>query len=191
MFRQIGLPPTNEPIRLAIRRVRWFRAAFRSYVEALGKEIGCRFEVDEPRLTSVFVRWLRAIDHQKPRDRSRRRAFLEFASSLMLSELTRTMPITLIARSSGGTSDGPAEVWPEGYACTAFCLAVHATAMQQEFAAATHLQQKFGEPDFWWTFKENAEDDPRLTAGFLQAILGNEPNWNMPGDFGARRTQVH
>ena len=34
------LPLTNEPLRIAVRRLRWFRAAFHRHAEAYGRDLG-------------------------------------------------------------------------------------------------------------------------------------------------------
>lgn len=88
-----ALPPTNEPLRVAVQRMRWFRAAFQTYVNALGDHIGCDFLIDEAKLAAIFVRWLRALEVQRPKDRKDRQAFFEFAAGLMLRELTADMPL--------------------------------------------------------------------------------------------------
>ncbi|MFN3844630.1 MAG: hypothetical protein ACK4RZ_02270, partial [Paracoccaceae bacterium] len=89
-----ALPASNEPLRIAVRRLRWFKLAFQRHAEAQGRDLGCRFEVDEAKLASIFVRWLAAIELQKPSDKSQRREFFEFAASLMLRELIADMPLT-------------------------------------------------------------------------------------------------
>ena len=48
-----SLPPTNEPLRIAVRRMRWFRAAFEAYIEAVGARIGCTYTIDEAKLDQV------------------------------------------------------------------------------------------------------------------------------------------
>jgi len=135
-----ALPPTNEPLRVAVRRMRWFRAAFRTYVDALGDHIGCDFLIDEAKLAAIFVRWLRALEVQRPKDRKDRQAFFEFAAGLMLRELTADMPLRAETPPTRTHADSAAAFWPEGY-------------------------------------------DPRVSAGFLQMLLGHQPNWSMPDVF--------
>jgi len=181
-----ALPPTNEPLRMAVRRMRWFRQAFRAHVEATGQEIGCAFAIDEAKLGGIFVRWLRAVQEQKPADRAERRAFFEFAASLMLRELTAEMPLTVTAPPAGVPADSAAAFWPEGYACVMFCLTVHAAAMAQEYDAAPDVAPAVEDLRHWWSFRENAGEDSRFSAGFLQMLLGKTPNWSMPDVFRER-----
>jgi len=181
-----AMPATNEPLRIAVRRLRWFRAAFQRYVDAYGRDLGCEFEIDDAKVAGIFVRWLQAVETQKPADKAERRAFFEFAAGLMLRELTSDMPIK--AKGAPGLADpeSAAAFWPEGYACTMFCLSVHAATIEQEFHAATDLAPAIDDLRHWWSFRENAGRDASFSAGFLQMLLGHQPNWAMPDVFRAR-----
>lgn len=185
----LRLPPTNEPLRVAVRRLRWFRAAFAACVEATGRDCGCTFEIDQTRLTEAFVAWLRAVDRQKPANRAERRAFFEFAAALMLRELTAAMPLRATAAPLRAAESSPAAFWPEGYACTLFCLTVFSAAAEQEFHDRPPLDRAFDDLRHWWSFRENATRDPAFAAGFLQLVLGHAPNWVMPDVFRERLRQ--
>lgn len=179
------LPPTNEPMRVAVRRMRWLRAAFEAYLESIGTALGCDFELDSTKLGTAFVRWLRGVRHQKPANKAERRAFFDFAASLMAKELVANMPIRAHGPPSLVEPDSPAAFWPEGYACTMFCLTVLSAIVDQEFSEQSNISPKVGELDFWWSYRENAIEDPRLSAGFFQAILGHQPDWTWPDLFRA------
>ena len=180
------LPPTNEPLRIAVRRLRWFRAAFEGYVTATGLRIGCTYKIDDARLAAIFVKWLRAVERQKPANPQDRHDFFEFAAGLMLRELTADMPITATAPPIRADAASAAAFWPEGYACTMFCLTVHSAAMQQEFHDHPALSPAIDDLRHWWSFRENARMDAAFSAGFLQTLLGHQPNWMMPDVFRAR-----
>lgn len=180
------LPPTNEPLRIAVRRLRWFKSAFAAYAETMGRDLGCRFQVDDTKLAAAFLRWLEAIERQKPSDKSQRRDFFEFAAALMLRELTADMPLSAQGAPTRAKAESAAAFWPEGYCCTLFCLSVHAAAMQQEFHEATDLDPAFEDLRHWWSFKENTMQDAGFSSGFLQMLLGHEPNWMMPDVFRLR-----
>ncbi len=62
-----SLPPTNEPLRIAVRGMRWFRAAFEDYVAAVGQRIGGNYKIDKAKLAAIFVRWLRAVERSSGR----------------------------------------------------------------------------------------------------------------------------
>ena len=181
-----AIPATNEPLRIAVRRLRWFKQAFLRHVEVIGRDLGCTFEVDEARLAAVFVRWLEAIEQQKPADKTQRRAFFEFAAGLMLRELVSDMPLKATSPASLAKPDSAAAFWPEGYCCTMFCMSVHAAAMAQEFQANTEVDASFDDLRHWWAFRENARQDAGFSAGFLQMVLGNRPNWMFPDVFRER-----
>jgi hypothetical protein len=184
-----ALPPTNEPLRIAVRRLRWFRSAFEAYMAAIGARIGCTYRIDDSKLAGIFVRWLRAVELQKPVGANDRHDFFEFAAGLMLRELTGDMPITATASPTKVDPDSAAAFWPEGYACTMFCLTVHSAAMQQEFQDRPGLSPEIDDLRHWWSFRENARMDAAFSAGFLQMLLGHQPNWMMPDVFRARLGQ--
>lgn len=181
-----ALPATNEPLRIAVRRFRWFKSAFQRHTDVMAAELGCKFEVDEQKLAVAFTRWLDAIEIQRPSDKSQRRAFFEFAAALMMRELTADMPVKATGTPSLAQPRSAAAFWPEGYCCTLFCLAVHAAATAQEFHAETTIDPAIDDLRHWWSFKENTMEDASFSAGFLQMILGSQPNWLMPDVFRAR-----
>lgn len=188
-FHPEAIPASNEPLRIAVRRLRWFKQAFLRHAEAYGRDLGCTFEVDEAKLASAFLRWLEAIERQKPADKSQRRAFFEFAAALMLRELVADMPLNVVGPATLAKPDSAAAFWPEGYCCTMFCVSIHAAAMEQEFHAATEVDPAIDDLRHWWSFRENVRQDASFSAGFLQMVLGNQPNWMMPDVFRARLAQ--
>lgn len=181
-----AIPATNEPLRIAVRRLRWFKQAFQRHVEAYGRDLGCTFEIDDAKLAAVFVRWLDAIDKQSPSDKTQRRDFFEFAAALMLRELTADMPVAATTPPILAKPDSAAAFWPEGYCCTMFCLSVHSAAMAQEFHAETKVNPVIDDLRHWWSFRENSREDASFSSGFLQMILGRQPNWMLPDVFSAR-----
>lgn len=183
-----AIPATNEPLRIAVRRLRWFKQAFQRHAEAYGRDLGCTFEIDDAKLASNFVRWLESIDAQKPSDKTQRRAFFEFAAALMLRELAADMPVRARTPPTRAGAETAAAFWPEGYLCTMFCLSVHAAAMAQEFDAQTEIDPAIDDLRHWWSFRSNAGQDASFSAGFLQMLLGHQPNWIMPDIFRARLT---
>lgn len=181
-----SFPPTNEPLRIAVRRLRWFKVAFQSFADLTGREIGCDFEINDVKLAAAFMRWLNAIEAQKPADKSKRKDFFEFAATLMLRELTADMPLKAKAPATIADASSAAAFWPEGYCCTMFCLSVHSAAMGQEFHAKTVVDPAIDDLRHWWSFKENTLHDAGFSSGFLQMLLGHQPNWMMPDVFRAR-----
>ena len=177
------LPPTNEPLRIAVRRMRWFKAAFQKYVDAAAVQLGCSFTIDQAMLADNFVKWLRAVDQQKPADKSARKDYFEFAAGLMLRELTDSMPLKVSGAPTRVPAESAAAFWPEGYVCTLFCLTVHAAAMEQEFRHRPDLAPEINDLRQWWSFRENVADDASFSVGFLQMLLGRQPDWAMPGIF--------
>ena len=180
------LPATNEPLRIAVRRMRWFKQAFQRFVEVTARDLGCTIEIDDVKLAAAFMRWLNSVEIQRPADKSERKAFFEFASALVLRELTADMPLKAAGPATRAAADSAAAFWPEGYCCTLFCLSVHAAAIEQEFNDQTVLDPAIDDLRHWWSFRENTAQDASFSSGFLQMLLGHQPNWVMPDVFRAR-----
>ena len=183
VFLRADLPPTNEPLRIAARRLRWFRAAFARVVGRVGEELGCAFEIDGSKLTQIFIRWLEALDRQRPVPKEERAAFLEFASSLAFRELISDLPIRTGGSPVRAKREMPGGFWPEAYACMIFCLTVHSATLEQEYHVATIIDPQVGDLRSWWSFRENAQEDHSFSAGFFQKLLCHEPNWFVPEQF--------
>lgn len=181
-----GLPLTNEPIRVAVRRLHWFRRAFADHVRMAGNEIGCAFDLDQAALTGAFVRWLRAIEIQNPKSEQERKEFFVFAAGLMLRELNRTMPVSARAAPQLAAPDSAAAFWPEGYVCTMFWVKLLTAAIEQEFHQNPEIADAFNDLRHWWSYRENVARDSSFAAGFLQLLMGQEPNWMMPDVFRLR-----
>lgn len=181
-----AFPRTNEPLRIAVRRLRWFTTAFHRHVEAFGADIGCRFEIDDSRLAGIFVRWLRTVEKQKPSDKTARKEYFDFAAAIMLRELTADMPLRATMAPTKAAPDSAAAFWPEGYVAVLFCLSVHAAAAREEFRVEPEPSAAIEDLRHWWSLKENARQNASFSAGFLQMLLGHQPNWAMPDVFRAR-----
>ena len=182
----LPLPATTEPLRIAIRRLRWFRQAFARQLDQLGAETGLTFTLDDRRLAQIFVNWLRQIEVQKPRDPAARRAYFDFVSALMLRDLLREMPLTVGPLPQGADTGRAEYFWPEGFACTIFCLNVRAAVLEQEFNADSTLTPDFFDLRQWWSFRENVGGDANSAMGFFDVFTGNNPDWLMPDSFRRR-----
>ena len=177
------LPKTNKPMRIAARQVHWLQTAFKQYLEIVGEDIGCTFTLDSAKLSTCFVRWLRAISAQNPRDRAMRREYFGFAAGIMLRELVTDMPVATGGKPEKISSDAAAYFWPEGVACTMFCLAVLYAVEHEEFKITKKDHAGIRDLRFWWSFKENCGNDPNLAVAFFEELIGCEPDWILPGVF--------
>ncbi len=182
----LPLPATSEPLRVAIRRLRWYREAFARQLDELSADYGLRFTVDDRRLAQIFVDWLREMEAQKPAESAQRRAYFDFVSALMLRNLLRDMPLKAGPLPQGADANRAEYFWPEGFACTVFCLNIRAAVLEQEFHAETSLTPDFFSLRQWWSFRENAKSDPNAAMGFFDVFTGNNPEWQMPDSFRQR-----
>lgn len=127
------LPASNKPLRIVVRQLHWFWAAFEANARACGEAMGCNLIIDEQKLANVFVRGLNAIETQRPQSAKEREEFFDFVPSLVLRELIADLPLSAASKPVTVDPGSAAEFWPEGYVCTMFCLAVHAKALDEEF----------------------------------------------------------
>jgi hypothetical protein len=178
-----ALPQTNKPLRIAVRQAHWLQVAFKKYFEVAGEDIGCVFQVDTAILTKCFVRWLRAVAMQNPKDRGLRKEYFNFAAGLMLRELVADMPAKPINRPTKISDTSPASFWPEGVVCTMFCLAILNAVETEEFRVDKRDNTDIQDLRFWWSFKENCKQNPSYAIAFFKQLYGVEPNWILPSVF--------
>lgn len=172
-----------EPLRIAVRRLRWFRRSFRTQVRAVEAETGLRFEIDETRLGRVFVAWLRGIEAQRPPPGQARRPFFDFAAGLMLRELLALTPLRIVAQPAAADQARPEYFWPEGFVCTIYCLEVRAAVLRQEFDETASVAPEFFNIRSWWSYRENIREDRDAAIAFLDYFTGVDPDWRMPAVF--------
>jgi hypothetical protein len=182
----VALPKTNKPLRIAARQAHWLQVAFKQYLDIVGQDIGCAFTLDTAKLSACFVRWLRAIGAQNPRDRSLRREYFGFSAGLMLRELVQGMPVAAVGKPQNIPDDAPAAYWPEGVACAMFCLAVLHAVEAEEFKAKAQTKTDMRDLRFWWSFKENAAANADYAVAFFDTLIGVEPDWFLPATFHGR-----
>ena len=84
-----------------------------------------------------------------------------------MRELTADMPLSCATPSTRTEANSAAAFWPEGDACTMFGPTLGSAAMQP-------------------AFKENLRMEASFPVGFLQTLLGHQPNLMMPDGFRAR-----
>lgn len=180
------LPATTEPLRVAIRRLRWFRAALGQHLDELTQEIGVAFTVDDRKLAAIFVGWLREIEMQRPGDKAARRVYFDHVAALMLRDLLRDMPLKAGPLPPEADRGRAEYFWPEGYALTLFCLNVRSAVLEQEFDATTTTTPEFFSIRQWWSFRENVGEDANTAIGFFDVFTGQNPDWTMPDSFRRR-----
>lgn len=182
-FPSITLPASADPIRAAVRRMRWFRAAFGTVVQRVGQDIGADIQVDEPALARCFVTWLRRVEQLNPHDPQARRAFFDHAAGLMLRELIAANPCRVMTPPDPGDPQDPARFWPEGFCYTIYCMNVRAAAVQQEYGENAVLAPEFHDLRTWWSFRENVADEGATAVAFFKLFIGAAPDWQMPDSF--------
>lgn len=178
-FRSLG----SRPVRQAVRRLRWFKSSFESQVESVSADTGIIFDIDHQNLTRCFLQWLQSFEAQKPANRRDRHAYVGFAAGLMLRQLMTSKPLMVKSAPSDANLEEPAYFWPEGYVYVVYCLNVRQAVLKQEFDEDVSPAPEFSEIRTWWSFRENASDDPSTTIPFLDLFAGDDPDWVMPQIF--------
>ena len=182
-FLTVRLPDSPDPIRVAVRRMRWFRASFAAVVDRIGHEIGATIETDETALAKCFVSWLRKVEHINPHSEKIRRGFFDHAAGLMLRELINAQPCRIVSPPTEADPADPAHFWPEGYCYTIYCMNVRAAAIQQEYGETASAGEKIHDLRTWWSFRENATKNSATAVAFFKLFAGGTPNWQMPDSF--------
>lgn len=179
----------NAPIRKSARRLRWFKETLHRQVDALTKQTGIDYSVDDNKVRALFLRWLDAFEAQKPAELDDKSDFVDFASGLMLRELINSKPVSVTSLPPNANQDNPAYYWPEGYLYVVLCLNIRAAVFELDFDIEKHVSPNMEDLRTWRSFKENVEiEDPNLAIGFFDLFAGSEPNWTMPSIFSARKT---
>lgn len=172
-------------LRHRLRRLRWFRATFRSSAAMVTSHFGLRFDIDETKLTKVFLDWIEIMETQKDFARVDRADFIVFAAGLVLRELIRQGPARVAGETAALPDADPALVeiarfWPEGFLYTNYCVSAISAVCEQEYGTAPTLDACVDDLRTWWSYRENATEMPSYAVAFLDRFLGSEPNWVMP-----------
>lgn len=178
-FRSLG----DNPVRRAVRRLRWFKSSFESQVNSVSADTGIEFAINNQRLTHCFLQWLHGFEAQKPGDRGDRHAYVGFAAGLMLEQLVECKPLIVERLPDDADMKQPAYFWPEGYVYVVYCLNVRRAVLKQEFDEEASIAPEFSEIRTWWSFRENVADDLSMTIPFLDLFAGQDPDWTMPQIF--------
>jgi hypothetical protein len=176
-------------LRHRLRRLRWFRMTFRSHARLVASTYGLRFEIDDAKLTRAFLDWVETMETKKDFAKVDRADFVIFAAGLVLRELIRQEPATVVQRglSAPAVANDPemadiVDFWPEGFLYTNFCVSAIAAVYEQEFGEAPAVDKCADDLRTWWSYRENASEMPAYAVAFLDRFLGAEPNWLLPDD---------
>jgi len=177
-----------------LRRLRWFRATFRSNAKAVAGTYGLRYEIDDARLTRAFLDWIEIVETEKRFAAVDRADFIIFAAGLALRELIRQNPARAAdAQPRPEQPDKEAEMaeivrfWPEGFLYTNYCVSAIVALHEQEFGRAPAIDKCARDLRTWWSYRENATEMPAYAVAFLDRFLGAEPNWIVPDSAGSRQ----
>lgn len=171
-------------LRHRLRQLRWFRATFRGNARAVTAHYGVGFEIDEAKLTRVFLDWVEMIEAHKDFARVDRADFIVFSAGLALKELIRQAPVRVspdgeAVRESAANAE-IVRFWPEGFVYTNYCVCAIAALFEQEFGRAPRLDRCADDLRTWWSYRENTREMPASAIAFLDRFLGAEPNWVAP-----------
>ncbi|WP_378941778.1 hypothetical protein [Mesorhizobium sp. ANAO-SY3R2] len=169
-----------------LRQLRWFRATYRNSARAVTARYGIRFDIDEKKLTRIFLDWVEIVNAQKSYARLDRADFIVYAAGLALKELIRQAPTRVIATPAAGAAAPELSIpeivrfWPEGFVHTNFCVCAIAAVFEQEFGTTPELAACADDLRTWWSYRENTAEMPAYAVAYLDRFLGAEPNWLAP-----------
>jgi len=173
----------NQPVRRAIRQLRWFKSSFLAQVNAVSEQTGIEFETNTEVLARCFLAWLKPFESSKPDEPEKREAFVGFAAGLMLRQMIELKPLRHISIPEPLDRQDPAKFWPEGFVYVSYCLNVRRLVLSQEFDEATDTIQGIPDIGTWWSFRENVEEMSSYAMSFLDLFAGIEPDFESPGVF--------
>jgi len=173
----------NQPVRRAIRQLRWFKSSFLAQVNAVSEQTGIQFETNTEVLARCFLAWLKPFESSKPDDPEQREAFVGFAAGLMLRQMIELKPLRHISIPEPLDRQDPAKFWPEGFVYVSYCLNVRRLVLSQEFDEVTDTVQGIPDIGTWWSFRENVEEMSSYAMSFLDLFAGIEPDFESPGVF--------
>ncbi len=180
-------------IRHRVRRLRWFKTTFKQHARLISQRYAVSFDIDDERLTEAFLNWAEAFSRDMSFSTLDRRDFITFAAGLLVRELIRSAPVV-----SGQSGEEDAErsvadkslpivrAWPDGFLYTNYCLCILHLVLDQEGVSLT-LPTLADDLRTWWSYRENAQDDPSMAIPFLDMLIGNEPNWYFPASVESRK----
>lgn len=166
-----------------LRQLRWFRATFRNSARAVTEHYGIRFDIDEKKLTRIFLDWVEIVNAQKSYARLDRADFIVYAAGLALKELIRQAPARVIDQQASAAKPPVPEIvrfWPEGFVYTNYCVCAIAAVFEQEFGETPKLDACADDLRTWWSYRENTTEMPSYAVAYLDRFLGAEPNWLAP-----------
>ena len=113
-----------QPVRKSAQRMRWFVRSFTAHASDVEAQMDRDLAVDDSALAGAFCDWLLVFEAQKPQAEEDRRAYVGFASGLMLEQLIRHSPVTCIFEGPLTEAEDPRAFWPEGWLYVSYCLRV-------------------------------------------------------------------
>lgn len=178
----------------AMRKLGVFCATFEDDARRVGAAHGYRFAVDEPALARAFFDWIDMIEHQNGSRPAGRADFALFCGGLALAELVRAGPArarrTTLAEQVAAQREparaAVADFWPEGFLYVDFCIGVVSAVIEQDTGAVPALDPSLDDLRTWWSFRENAVENPAVAAAFLDRFFGRSPNWAFPDHLSVR-----
>lgn len=181
-----------------IRNLDWFIETFTSFATTVEPHVGRRFQVSEEALRQVFFDWIELFESAQVKNYARKNYWdcVDYIAGMGLTGLVAKNPLSLDSDEFVRKSVDPAalvrllglkaknvsqvpeiiEFWAEGFVYVCFCLSCVKQLRQQKGGKSPVLNdQAFGEPRFWWSFRENALEDNTTVLYYLDQILGNDP----------------
>ena len=162
-------------LRHRLRRLRWFRMAFRKNAAVIADHYGYHFVIDETKLTRAFLNWIETVEKQKSYAQIDRKDFIIFAAGLVLKELITEAPAKVRSQPKRSDSKPPRmqdiiAFWPEGFLYTNYCVGAIAAICEQEFGTAPQIDKCADDLRTWWSYRENVQRNAGLCDRFSRQV---------------------
>ncbi len=179
-------PDGPARLRSSIRRLGMFLRTMDFACRRFNARYDLDLAISRRDLTRAFFEWVREFSRQRDLADRDRRDFSHFAAGLLLRSLIRHRPVTN-AR-SGRRADAPAtgaerdivDFWPEGVFYFEFCITVLDKVLAEQALDGIDVAPDALELRTWQSFRENVAADPNVAIPFLDLLLGNAPEWDLP-----------
>ncbi|MFK7854556.1 MAG: hypothetical protein AB8B79_10600 [Granulosicoccus sp.] len=193
-----------------IRNLDWFVNTFESYSRSMETHIGRRFEIDEEALRLTYFDWIEQFDSDPIKQYAKDDYWdcVDYIAALGLTGLIQKNPLSLSSDEFVGDQLDPdklvrlfglklqhvddipdiIEFWPEGFVYVCFCITFINNLELQKTGKTRRLNDEaFDLRRFWWTFKENVQEDDAAVVHFFDRIMGNDPTPSKSNALEARR----
>ena len=202
-----------DPVNLGknIRNLNWFINAFEKFQNSMEPLVGKRFALDQDKLRLVYFDWIELFESDAVQQYSEENYWdcVDYIAGMGLTGLIAENPLSetgeefvpsqidrkaLIERF--GLSEEYSEelpeiidFWPEGFIYVCYCISFINSLKRYKQGTVVRLDDEVFSQSFWWSFRENAQEDRKSVMYFFDRILGNKPSSSLSNSLPLRKSR--